>query len=367
MRYQLEFFKRQMLLTHIGGIPIRIDYRWFFVFVFIILLMARSLMTYVDSGATAFVMAIFITILFFVSVLLHELAHAFAAKLENVEVVEIVLHPFGGLARMRRAPDTPRAEFRIALAGPAASFLLSLGFFALMAISNALGLTLLAPLFFFIALLNFLLAIFNMFPGYPLDGGRVFRAFLWKRGKDLNEATALTGKLGQIIAIVLIVFGILTAIFAGNFVTGLWTILVGFFLYDAAKSIIREIDGLENILVEEVMQLPVAVEPDSTVLQFVDHILPLHRRTIFPVAKRRQLYGFLLLEDMKTLPRDAWAKTKILDVMRPVTPDHFVENDFLYTDAKEIMSANEIGALGVIDKKGNLVGFLQRGKIKKTS
>ncbi|MGI9056761.1 MAG: M50 family metallopeptidase [Pyrinomonadaceae bacterium] len=362
----LEFFKRQMLLTHISGIPIRIDYRWFPVFVFITLLTANSLLLYVKSGLTAFVLALFITLLFFVSVLLHELAHAFAAKMENVEVVEIVLHPFGGLARMRRAPDTPRSEFRIAIAGPAASFLLAIGFFILMAVSNAFGLTIIAPLFFFIAVLNFLLAIFNLFPGYPLDGGRVFRAFLWKRGKDLNEATALTGRLGQIIALVLVVFGILTVIFAGNFFTGLWTILVGFFLYDAAKGIIKQIDGLENLIVEDRMQLPVPVEPDSTVLQFVDVILPLHRRTIFPVSKNRQLYGFLLLEDIKNLPRDDWKKTKILDVMRPVTPDQFVENDFLYTDAKEIMRANGIGAVGVIDKRGHLVGFLQRGKLIKT-
>ena len=180
----------------------------------------------------------------------------------------------------------------------------------------------------------------------------------------MNEATALTGRLGQIIALVLVVFGILTVIFAGNFFTGLWTILVGLFLYDAAKGIIKQIDSLENLIVEERMQLPVPVEPDSTVLQFVDGILPLHRRTIFPVSKNRQLYGFLLLEDIKNLPRDDWKKTKILDVMRPVTTDQFVENDFSYTDAKEIMRANGIGALGVIDKKGNLVGFLQRGKIK---
>lgn len=364
MRY-LEFFKRQLLLTHISGIPIRIDYRWFLVFVFITWLTAQSLLIYVKNGLTAFVLGLFITFLFFASVLFHELAHAFAARLEKVEVIEIVLHPFGGLARMRHAPETPRAEFRIAIAGPVASFLLAVGFFVLMAVSNALGLSVLSPLFFFIASMNFLLAIFNLFPGYPLDGGRAFRAFLWKRGKDLNEATALTGRLGQVIAVVLIVFGILATFFVGNEITGLWTILVGLFLYDAAKSIIKQINNLENRIVEEVMQLPVPVEPDLTVLQFVDSILTIHRRIVFPVAKNRQLYGLLVLEDVKNLPRDEWNKTKILDVMRPVTTDHFVENDFLYTDAKEIMRGNGIGALGVIDKRGNLVGFLQRGKIKK--
>lgn len=365
MRY-LEFFRRQILLAHIGGIPIRIDYRWFLVFAFITWLTAQSLLLYVKDSLTAFVLGLFITLLFFASVLLHELAHAFAARLENVDVVEIVLHPFGGLARMRHAPDTPRAEFRIAIAGPAASFLLAIAFFILMTVSDSLGLTILAPTFFFIALLNFLLAIFNLFPGYPLDGGRVFRALLWKRGKDLNEATVLTGRLGQIIAVVLIVFGIFTSIFAGNPLTGLWTILVGLFLYDAAKSIIKQINLLENRIVEDVMQLPVAVDPESTILEFVDSVLALHRRTVFPVAKNRQLYGFLLLKDMKRLPRGEWGKTKILDVMRPVTPDQFVEHDILYADAKQIMRENEIGALGVIDKKGDLVGFLQRGKSRKS-
>jgi predicted transcriptional regulator len=113
------------------------------------------------------------------------------------------------------------------------------------------------------------------------------------------------------------------------------------------------------------MMLPVSVEPDSDVMRFVDHVLPFHRRTAFPVAKNRQLYGILMLEDLKKIPREKWRETKIQDAMRPITPDYFVESDILLSEAKELMRVNGIGALGVIDNKGNLVGFLQRGRIRK--
>lgn len=113
------------------------------------------------------------------------------------------------------------------------------------------------------------------------------------------------------------------------------------------------------------MQLPVAIEPDADVQYFVDRVLPFHRQTVFPVAKNKQLYGILMLEDMKTVSKDAWRTTQIHAIMRPVEPDYFVEADAHLTEAKELMRENGVGALGVIDKTGNLVGFVQRGRIKK--
>ena len=166
-----------------------------------------------------------------------------------------------------------------------------------------------------------------MFPGYPLDGGRVLRSFLWKRGTDLNEATILTGRFGQIIAVVMIVFGIFIALVQGEFFMGFWTILVGFFLYDSAKGIIKQVNDLEKLIVEDVMNLPISVEPEMSVQQFVDHILPVHRQTVFPVAKDRQLYGILVLEDLKNLPREDWHETEFKKVMRPITTEYFVETD----------------------------------------
>jgi Zn-dependent protease len=364
----MKFFdslKRQLLIAHVSQIPVRVDLRWIFVFLLMIWLTASRLQPLTDNYPTSIVFGVLTTAALFASVFFHEFAHAVAARRERIEVFEIVLHPFGGLTRLHREPPTPQAEFRIAVAGPLASFVLAFLFLGLTLIFKSPETNILSQIFLYLCLLNFLLAIFNLFPGYPLDGGRVLRSFLWKRGRDLNEATTLTGRFGQFIGIALIVFGAVLIIVSGDFFNGFWAGLVGFFLYDAAKSIIAEVNKFEQLTVEETMMLPNSVEPDSDVLKFVDHVLPFHRRTAFPVAKNRQLYGILLLEDLKKIPREKWRETKIQDVMRPITPDYFVESDIPLTEAKELMRVNGIGALGVIDAKGNLVGFLQRGRIRK--
>jgi len=360
----LRLFKRQLTIAHVSGIPVRVDYRWFFVLALMTWITASGIQSLTESVLTSIIFGLVTTLVFFASILVHEFAHAAVARMESVSVVEIVLHPFGGLTRFRHAPDTARAEFRIAIAGPGASFLLAIVFLGLMAAFNSFGVEVIARLLFTLCLWNFLLAVFNMFPGYPLDGGRVLRAYLWRRGTDLNEATVLTGRCGQIIAAVFVVFGIVVALAQGDFFTGSWSVMIGLLLYDAAKSIVVEVRNSERKTIEDVMQLPVSVAPETDVLHFVDRILALHRRTVFPVAKDRQLYGILSLEDLKQLPREDWAKTKIQTVMRPITPDYFVETDTPLTEARELMRENGIGALGVIDAQGNLVGFLQSGKKK---
>jgi len=364
MRY-FEFFRRQVVLMHVSGIPVRADYRWFFVLLLMSAITAVSINVLVGNFAASFVLGFVTTLVFFVSIFLHEFAHAFIARLEGMRVVEIVLHPFGGLTRFSREPETPQAEFRIAIAGPAASFLLAVVFVLLMAAANSAGVDILAILLFLLALSNFLLAVFNLFPGYPLDGGRVLRAYLWRNGKDLNEATILTGRCGQVIAVGLMVLGIFIVIGRAEFFTGFWAILTGLFLFDSAKGIIREVRESEERVVEDVMHLAVSVEPETAIQHFVDNILPMYSFAAFPVAKERQLYGFLMLEDMKKIPREEWRKVTIREIMRPITADHFVETGTPLADARELMSVNGVGALGVIDAAGNLVGFLQRTKKKR--
>jgi len=364
----IEFSKRQLLLAHVFDIPVRIDYRWFGVLILISTLTAVNIpVELVENFFARFVLALISTLVFFASILFHELAHAFTARREGVEVLEIVLHPFGGLARFRREPDTPRAEFRIAIAGPFASFLLALVFLLLAGLSLFLQTDILTPLLTMLFFGNMLLAIFNLFPGYPLDGGRVLRAFLWRRGTDLNEATVTTGRAGQIIAIALITVGLYISLVRGDFFTGIWTVLVGLFLLDAATGIIKQASGHENYTVEEAMTLPVSVAPEASVQHFIDHTLSLHRQSVFLVAKDRQLYGVLTLEDLKKIPRENWSRKKIREVMRPVTTEYFIENALPIAEARELMRTNGIGALGVIDESGELVGFLQRGRIRKRS
>jgi Zn-dependent protease len=353
-----DHFKRQAVLAHVSGIPVRADYRWFFVVGLMSAITAVSVNRLVDNIAGSIVLGLATTVVFFASIFLHEFAHAIAARWERLDVVEIVLHPFGGLTRFRHPPETPRAEFRVAIAGPAASFILTLFFLGLMAAANAGGLDILAILLFMLALSNLLLAVFNLFPGYPLDGGRVLRAYLWKNGKDLAEATVLTGRCGQVIAVGLIVFGILLAIIYDEFFSGFWAVLAGLFLYDSAKAIIRDIEATRAMHVEDIMHLPFCVDPQASILHFVDHILPMNRQTVFPVAKDKQLFGMLVLEDLKRIERQHWNKTAVRDAMRPVTTEHFVETGTTIADANALAFANGCGAVAVLDDDGRLVGIV---------
>jgi CBS domain-containing protein len=142
-------------------------------------------------------------------------------------------------------------------------------------------------------------------------------------------------------------------------------ILIGLFLYDAAAGIVREVRHMSHIGVMDVMMLPVVVSPDTDLMHVVDHILPMHRQVVFPVAYERQFYGMLLLEDMKPIPRDDWRSTLVRNVMRPVTREHFVDTTASLGDARLVMRENGIGAVAVLDAAGKLVGFLGGGAPRK--
>src|SRR5437899_10975091 len=160
---------------------------------------------------------------------------------------EIVLHPFGGLARLRTQPDSPRAEFRIAVAGPAASFLFSLFGFVGAKLGAMAGSNSVVAVCFFVGAGHLLLAVFNLFPGYPLDGGRVLRAIIWRKSGSIRDATRIAGFCGQLMALVLIMFGFYMA-FAPTFrayFMGLWSALVGIFLLGAATSVVKSASSVE--------------------------------------------------------------------------------------------------------------------------
>src|SRR6184192_4640373 len=319
-----NFFKRQILVARVFGIPVRIDYRWFVVFAMSVVLIAANVRKHPLQLGTlripptgdfvAWTLGVVTTLALFLSVFGHELSHALMGRTEGIDIEEIVLHPFGGLARMRTQPASPKAEFRIAVAGPAASFVFSLIAFGGMIITASLQFNFGTAFFFFIGAGNLLLAIFNLFPGYPLDGGRVLRAIIWKRSGNIREATRIAGFCGQLMSLVLIAFGIymvLAPTFHAYFM-GLWSVLVGVFLLGAATSVVRS--AREPSIVGEVMSPPIAIEPDLPISRFVDEVLPLHRQTSFPVAHDRRLLGILSLEDLKKIPRDQWRKRRARDV-----------------------------------------------------
>jgi Zn-dependent protease len=373
----LDLFKRQITVAHIFGIPVRIDYRWFVIFLLSVWLIAMNLSRggmWVGSFklmpvsvAVAWMLAVVTTVGLFLSVLGHELSHALMARAEGIEIEEIVLHPFGGLARLRNEPQSPGAEFRIAVAGPAASFLFGAISFVLMLPAMMKGYPIAGGVLLLLCAGNLLLAVFNLFPGYPLDGGRVLRAILWRRTSDIKEATRLAGICGMLIAAILIIFGVYMAIaptFRSYFM-GFWSVLVGLFLFDAAYSVVKHVRGRLRNIVSEAMSAPFAIEPDLLISHLIDSVLPLHRQVAFPVAENQRLHGILSLEDLKGLPRERWHVTRARDVMRPIAPRFFVEPNATLDYARELMKRNGIGSVAVVGKTGELVGFLQTGTFKR--
>ncbi|HEU0251816.1 MAG TPA: site-2 protease family protein [Pyrinomonadaceae bacterium] len=373
----LEIYKRQITVAHIFGIPVRFDYRWFVVFLLSVWLIAVNLARggmwvggykmEAVSVAGAWILAVVTTVGLFLSVLGHELSHALMGRAEGIEIDEIVLHPFGGLARLRNEPESPRAEFRIAIAGPAASFLFGAICFLLMIPAMLMNYPIAGGVLMLLGAGNLLLAIFNLFPGYPLDGGRVLRAILWRRTNDIKEATRLAGICGMLIAAILIIFGVYMAIaptFRSYFM-GFWSVLVGLFLFDAAYSVVKHVRGHVRYIVSEAMTASVSIEPDLLISHLINSVLPLHRQVAFPVAENRRLHGMLSLEDLKTLPRESWHLTRARDVMRPIAPRFFVEPTATLDYAQELMKRNGIGSVAVVGKNGDLVGFLQSGKVKR--
>ena len=369
------FYKKKVTVARVYGIPVRIDYRWFVVFALSVWLIAANL----ERGGmwvgvrllplsltTAWLLGIITTLALFFSVLGHELSHALMGRAEGIEIEEIVLHPFGGLARLRNEPGSPGAEFRIAVAGPAASFLFAVFAFGAWFIALTGGYRTSAGVFFLVGSGNLLLAVFNLFPGYPLDGGRVLRAILWKRGGNIADATRKAGVCGMLIATTLIIFGVYMAVapdFRAYFM-GFWCALVGLFLFDAALGVVRHGRGLQSAIVSDAMSPPFALDPDVLIRTFVDEILPLHRQISFPVAHGRRLQGILSLQDLKSLPREHWREKRARDVMRPIAPQMFVAPSATITQARELMQTNGVDSVAVVDNGGQLVGFLQNGQLR---
>jgi len=370
---------KQITVGRMYGIPVRIDYRWFPVFALCLWLIAYNLQ-YGGMrlpmqkgpgalppilGLAAWFYSALTTLALFLSVVGHELSHALMARAEGVEIEEIVLHPFGGLTRFAHEPDNPRADFRIAIAGPAASFLFSVLALGAMILAAKSNLMTTALVFFIIGADNLLLAVFNLFPGYPLDGGRVLRAIMWHSSGNIADATRRAGFCGMLIAGALIVFGLHMMTWPA-LLMGLWSVLIGLFLLDAANKVVKQVRGSKTGTVSEAMSsMPIVVEPDLLMSRFVDTVLPplqtrLNPQTSFPVAHDRRLYGILTLEDLKAQPPERWRVLRARDVMRPIDPQLFVEPSVSMTRADELMLKNGTNSLAVVDSRGDLVGFLQR-------
>ena len=302
----------------------------------------------------------------FGSVLLHELGHSVVALRYKIPVRSITLFIFGGVAQIGAEPPSAIAEFWIAIAGPITSFALAVIFGLLQPLVGAL-----APLLAiarYLAYINGALALFNLIPGFPLDGGRVFRAIVWGTTHSLHKATLIAANLGRFIAYVFIILGV-WQMFTGNFGNGLWIAFIGWFLESAASSQIRQQtihDLLAGHRVADTMRRDyTSVSPDSTLEQLVrEHILGSGRRSLV-VKQDDRLVGLLTLHNVKSIPPSDWLNTKASQVMIPVTQMKRIRPDAELIDALGEMDRDGVNQLPVM-VDNDIQGILGRDDVIST-
>jgi Zn-dependent protease/predicted transcriptional regulator len=387
---------RQFQLARIFGIPLIIDYSWPPIAVLHIwLLTIYWLPTSIYPPLPFWQNLLFgtiITALFFGSVLAHELAHSLVARLEGIRIHDIQLHIFGGWARMIGEPHTAMAEFRVAIAGPVSSFLLGLFFSGCLLVVREIDSQVwlaegAIEACSYLAYANIFLAIFNLLPGLPLDGGRALRAILWHRSKDILSATRTARKMGVGIAYILmsysvymVIYGVFRGTILRDFLGAAWLFIIGKFLKAAADSDYRhreQVRARENAgqsgrsesnitgTVGAVMNTPaISVAPDLKISEFIDQVLSANRLTNFPVARDGRLHGILSLGRLRDVPQEKWEQIKVGDVMEPIADDLFVTARASIEHAEHKLRINSLGYLAVVDSDGLLVGYLSKNDLK---
>jgi Zn-dependent protease len=355
----------------IFGIEIGVNYSWFIVFGLVTVILAAAYFPEQYQGlpqATYITWGIVTSLFFFISVLLHELAHSLVARMNNIPIKSITLFIFGGVSNMTKEPDKPSAEFLMALAGPLASFVLAtvFGIIALGAQLSPLGVLVAAPAQY-LAAINLLLGIFNLVPGFPLDGGRVLRSLIWHFMGDLRKATRIASIFGQAFAAVLIALG-LVLLFASQFwPNGIWFIFIGLFLYQMAGSSYQDLvlrGSLAGVTVRDLMTGDVKVIDDSLdLMQAVNEYFMRYKHGRFPVTDENgNITGIVTLHQVRDIPRDKWPFVFVKNIATPLDQVYKIKPDAPGEEILEKMAQGRTGHLLVMED-GVLVGIVTKSDV----
>lgn len=351
-------------LGRVFGITLRIDYSWLLIF---------ALVTW-SLGATLFperypewsqwqywTVGLATSLLFFASVIAHELAHSVVARASGVEVQSITLFVLGGVARIVDEPDDAVTEFNIAIVGPLSSLVLASLFYIIFLIAQNISAPLAAGARY-LAGINATLAIFNLLPGFPLDGGRVLRAGLWSFTDNLRRATQWASMTGQAIAFTLIFIGLLWTLRGG--LDGLWFVFIGWFLQDAARTAYRQIvvrEMLQDVPISRLMTHNYhPVSPDLTLDQVVSQYVLGSDDHAYPVIENDKLVSIVCLHDIRVVPSAERSNTTVRETMS--TDLHTVQAQDDAAQALNLLTAHELRQLPVIEN-GQLVGMIRRSDI----
>ena len=368
------------------GIQLRLHYSWFLIFALVTGLLAGVYFpsTYPNWSLALKIGAGLVTsVLFFASVLVHELCHSIVALREGMRIQSITLFFLGGVSQMTGEPRTAGDEFRMAGAGPASSLVLGglfIGiFFALggNSTSTPLPFQFGAAVAFYLGYINVLLGIFNLIPGFPLDGGRVLRSIIWAITKKLQVATRIASGIGRAIGWIFILGGVffifgggfyVMGSFFGGFVNGIWFVLIGWFLESAAAGSYRQLlmeDMLKGHIASEIMTSDCTiVQPDMTVEALVNENIMTSGRRCFPVASSMtgQAEGLMTLNNVKEIPRNAWHTTQIRQAMIPMEKVRAVSPNDDLNKVLQIMTEFDINQVPVV-WENKIIGIIGRDNL----
>ncbi len=354
-------------LGRIAGISIEANYSWLVILVLLTVSLATGWFRLALPGASAAVywgIGFLAAVLLFVSVLLHELAHSLVARARGLPVKSITLFIFGGVSNLEKEPGTPGGEFQVSVVGPLTSVIIaaiSWGIYAGLAGFVPVA----AALFGYLAISNGLLAVFNLIPGFPLDGGRVLRSILWKLTGSLRTATLWATRVSLAIAFLFILAGI-WAFFAGNFLNGIWLAFIGWFLFSMAQSANAQVmmeSLFGRVTVGEVMNsIPLVVPGSLSIEQLVyQFLLPQGLRAAM-VVEQDHLLGLVSLTDIRQVPREQWGQVMIGQMMVPRSRLVVAMPQQLLSDALALMARYRIHQLPVVQGE-RLVGLISRETI----
>ena len=366
-------------IGRILGIPIYLDLSWILIFGLITLLISMQFTTEHPqwSGTEHWTLGILTSLLFFSSVLFHELAHSVVAQRYKIKVLSITLFIFGGLARIGREPSSATQEFNIAIAGPLASGFLSGCFFLLTLVfpSNQM----VGALAKYLGQTNLWLAMFNLLPGFPLDGGRMFRAIVWGATKDFARATRVAGASGKLIAYIMIALGILSVIGGGQGGVlyasvgrwgGIWLGFIGWFLLNAAQASVAQVtirETLTGLCASDVMAQEVPTIPANMSLEeYSGEVLRTGRR-VHIVTMDERLVGLMNVAALNTVPRDEWNMNSVQAVMVPRERILWAAPEEPLQRLLERLIAADVNQMPVVshgeDGTANIIGMVTREAI----
>ena len=364
----------QWTVLRVGGTGLTIDPSWLLIFAFVTWTTSTSVIPIrlVDEavqsgarlttlGALVWVAGAITSLLFFGCILLHEAAHALVAVRTGIPVRRIRLFIFGGVAEMEQESPSARAEFMVTIAGPIASFVIALVFFGCAMTGEYAGWAIsVTCVMEYLARINGLLAVFNLIPAFPLDGGRILRSALWTWKDNLPWATRIASMIGSGFGTGLIGFGVLSALF-GNVIGGLWWCLIGMFLRNAAGRSYEQLmlrKALEGEKVREFMQPETMTAPETiSVEELMDDYVYTHHFKMFPVVRNGALIGCVTTRRVKELPRDAWRYTTVRELAEPCSQDNSIHPDMDAMQALAKMKRADVSRLLVVDD-GHLVGIV---------